>query len=712
MKNVAVVGGGPGGLFASHILETTCGDLCKVTIIEALGRLGGKVSTRSFKSAPILYEAGVAELYDYSRFSGDPVRDLVTTLGLSVVALGGPTVILGDKILNTDGDIRKKLGAGTLAAIDAFHATCEKFCDADEYYEGYWRQDNGHPLANRTFASLLNEIPDEMARRYIATAAHTDIAVAPHLTSALNGVKNVLMDNDEYMQLYGIKGGNEQLVRGVAARLKAEVLLDAPVSRVGKTKGGRYRVSYRQDGQTKDRDFDFVIMALPNYWLQGVDFEGRKLRMAMEKHLTHYDRPAHYLRLTCLFKEPFWRKHVKGAYFMQDVFGGTCLYDEGARHDAGEYGVLGWLIAGTDALAMANLSDEEIIRRVLGTLPKPLAHGRELFIEGAVHRWVGTVNAVPGGNPVHELRQRHQPEPEDHPGILTIGDYLFDSTVNAVYDSADYAGDILMTEMRRDKYMEPADDLVPSDANGGALGAGYHDEYAGDATYEESFEEYFCEYYTTDLIRTIWGGKPPYKLLDVGSATGITLGLFDKLGVEAWGVENSEHIHARTLPEWKHRNFLGDVRALPFEDDAFDFIYDTCLCYLPEKDIDAAISELFRVVRKGVFFGGITSDMTKEVIERHELFRGVQTLWTTTDWSERFMKHGFRMAITKPKVLDRAWKIECSSNEGDFPWYPDKGTLRCCFFTKPSVPHQGAASKGNGARHVAAQPELMAGSAR
>ena len=712
MKSVAIVGGGPGGLFAAHILETTCGDLCDVTVIEALDRVGGKVSTRSFKSAPILYEAGVAELYDYSRFSGDPVRELVAALGLSVAPLGGPAVILGDKILNSDADIRKKLGPATLFAIDAFHENCEKLCDIDGYYEGYWREENRHPWANRTFASLLNEIPDENARRYIATAAHTDIAVPPHLTSALNGVKNVLMDNDGYMQLYGIKGGNEQLMTGLAARIKGEVLLNSIVSKVGKGTDGRYRVSFRQDGQINERDFDFVVMALPNTWLQGVDFDGRKLRVAMEKHLAHYDRPAHYLRLTCLFKEPFWRKHVKGSFFMQDVFGGACLYDEGARHDDKGHGVLGWLIAGTDALAMANLTDKQIIHRVLGTLPKPLAHGRELFIEGNVHRWVGTVNAIPGGNPMHELRQRHQPEPEDHPGILTIGDYLFDSTVNGVYDSADAATDVIMTELRREKYMEPEDELVPSEMTGGALGAGYHDEYAGDATYEESYEEYFCEYYTTDLIRTIWGAKPPYKLLDVGSATGITLGLFDKLGVEAWGIENSEHIHARTLPEWKHRNFLGDVRALPFEDASFDFIYDTCLCYLPEHDIDAAISELFRVVRKGVFFGGITSDMTREVIERHELFRGVQTLWTTGDWSERFMKHGFRMAITNPKVLTRAWKIECSSNEGDYPWYPDQSTLRACFFSKPADLNKGTASKGNGVQRHATQPELTVTTAR
>ena len=92
------------------------------------------------------------------------------------------------------------------------------------------------------------------------------------------------------------------------------------------------------------------------------------------------------------------------------------------------------------------------------------------------------------------------------------------------------------------------------------------------------------------------------------------------------------------------------------------------------------------MVRKGVWFAGITSDMTKEVIERHELFRGVQTLMSTWEWKERFVKHGFRMAINDRKVLRKAWRIECSSNEerGDYPWYPDMQRLRACFFKPPA----------------------------
>jgi hypothetical protein len=46
------------------------------------------------------------------------------------------------------------------------------------------------------------------------------------------------------------------------------------------------------------------------------------------------------------------------------------------------------------------------------------------------------------------------------------------------------------------------------------------------------------------------------------------------------------------------------------------------------------------------------------------------------------------MAINDRKVLRKAWRIECSSNEGDYPCYPDMQTLRACFFTKPPAQAQ------------------------
>jgi hypothetical protein len=132
---------------------------------------------------------------------------------------------------------------------------------------------------------------------------------------------------------------------------------------------------------------------------------------------------------------------------MLDAFGGCCVYDESSRNDGESHGVLGWLLGGEPALALCGLSDEELIVRMLESLPPSLQHGRDAFIEGKVHRWAHAVNGLPAGYPPQPMETRHRPEPIAHPNLLLVGDYLFDSTLNGVLDSADFTAEWLAAEM-------------------------------------------------------------------------------------------------------------------------------------------------------------------------------------------------------------------------------------------------------------------------
>lgn len=715
MTRIGIVGGGPGGLFAAQMLEEFCGGLCEITLFEAGPRVGGKILTERFRTAPVMYEAGVAEIYDYSHFGPDPLKQLIKKLGLETVKMVGPTVILGDAILTNNRDIRSHFGAKTLKALQNFHQLCKEMCTPDDYYEGHWQDDNQNPWAHKTFREVLDEIPDETARKYIEVASRSDVATEPHLTSALNGLKNVLMDDPRYLRLYSIVGGIGRLTEEVAKQIKSPIVLDSPVLKVAKYDAG-YRLTTRKNGQIAEHEFDMVILALPNYWLQRLEWGSRDLRLAMQQHLAHYDRPAHYLRMSVLFKEPFWRSQIPGAYFMTDAFGGSCVYDEGARHRCEPFGVLNWLLAGNDAMALSNLDDDRLIEMALDSLPESLfksslrptggkgAGVRELFVEGRVHRWVGTINGMPGGQPTHEIRQRHLVDPHGHPHLYVTGDYLFDSTLNGVYDSADFVTDMILTELRKRKYrgllaVDAETPSVPAVCNGqangkhtsnGELSAAYHDCYNGEVSYEESYQECFNAEWTVKLIDAVWGRRPPYRLLDCGSASGLTLEAFAGAGIDAWGIENSAYIHAKTPAKWKNRNLLGDVRKLPFPDNHFDFVYDTSLCYVPTEDLDQAVRELHRVCKHGIFFGGVTADMTLEVIEDYNLFKGVRSLFTLWEWAEIFMRNGFRPGATDPKVLAKVWQIESEIDEDDWYWYADQDSMRYCFYTKSAPDHLAA----------------------
>ncbi len=445
---LAIVGGGLGGLITAHYIRKFWPAAPKPTIFEASSRLGGKICTRSFEKVSARYEAGVAELYDYSMHGEDPLKDLVTALGLRTIPMSGGCVVLDDAILSTMDDVRKTYGTPTAKAVDDFYRKCNLLCPTLEFFADDWQVDNSHAWANRTLRELFDEIPDETARRYVEVASRSDIASEPHLTSGVSGVKDILMEDTHYMSVYSIEGGIERLVERLLDRTSAKLELETPVMSVARTECGSYRLTTRHKQHDEVHEFDLVVFALPNYWLARIVWANSDLRMAMQKHLAHYDRPAHYLRVTVLFKEPFWRNKITGSYFMLDAFGGCCVYDEGARHLHASHGVLGWLIAGNDALSLSNLSDEDLIKLALDSLPKPLAIGRELYLEGRVHRWIGTVNALPGGNPIHDLETRHSPSEQD-PNLFVVGDYLFDSTLNGVVDSAEFVAESIAEEFAK-----------------------------------------------------------------------------------------------------------------------------------------------------------------------------------------------------------------------------------------------------------------------
>jgi SAM-dependent methyltransferase len=210
----------------------------------------------------------------------------------------------------------------------------------------------------------------------------------------------------------------------------------------------------------------------------------------------------------------------------------------------------------------------------------------------------------------------------------------------------------------------------------------YFDQYHDGRSYEHAFDEYFDAKYVKELINTVWRTRPPYRLLDAGSASGLTLGEFAKHKIDAWGVERNKYIHNLTPKRLSRRNLLGDVRRLGFADDYFDFVYETCLGYLPESQVEIAIRELHRVTKRGLIFGSITSDMNPKLFKRINLLWGIKTLLTLWEWSELFIANGFKVAVHDAKTLASLWRCENKYNDGDDDWYRDRDSLCYCFYTK------------------------------
>lgn len=230
---IAVVGGGPGGLFATYILNQRFPS-AQVTIFEASDRLGGKIRSDEFSDGTP-FEAGVAELYEYLGPGGkDPLRLLIEEdLGLETIDIAGGGVILKDEVLRDLDDVEEVYGPETRKHIEAFHKKMVKLMPLEKYAHR-WQPDNAHPWAKDVFRKFIEEElgDDEIARDYVETAVHSDLATESHTCNGLNGIKNVLMDNDEYMQLYHVVGGIERVVNKLAAKIRAEIKTSSRVTSI------------------------------------------------------------------------------------------------------------------------------------------------------------------------------------------------------------------------------------------------------------------------------------------------------------------------------------------------------------------------------------------------------------------------------------------------------------------------------------------------
>lgn len=445
--NVGIVGGGPGGLMTAYFLQNAANSPIRVTLFEAADRLGGKICTPRFECRSASYEAGAAEFYDYSPVGADPLKELIADLGLSISPIGGSAVILNHQILSNVDDVRDQLGKAACDELLAFDRVAKDWMSPHEYYQDGGGDCIGAPTPVKHFDSIMKRLRSPETRHYIENMIHSDLATEPERTSTSYGLQNYLMNDPRYMHLYCIEGGNQKLPEELIRRISATYRMNHRVTDIGRGSDGKMTITSDHEGVKHEEAFDFVVVALPNNYLPKVRFRGERLAAAIKAHHEHYNHPAHYLRMTLLFDRPFWRSKVSDSFFMLDEFGGCCLYDESARDPEVEHGVLGWLLGGQTALEMSAMEDDALIAAALDSLPDQLAEGREYFLEGRVHRWVNAVNAMPGGSTPRGPSQRHQPEPTEHPDLFVVGDYLFDSTLNGVLDSADFVAEWLASRM-------------------------------------------------------------------------------------------------------------------------------------------------------------------------------------------------------------------------------------------------------------------------
>lgn len=436
----------------AYCLQQAAATPYQLTIFEASDRLGGKVLTSRFANHPASYEAGAAEFYDYSNVGDDPLRELILELGLSIRSMEGGGLLRQGKLLERLDEIGEVLGEEHARALRSFDRLAKDLMTPREFYEDDPGWSHGKSGLQARFGEWLAKNATPGTRQFIENLIHSDLATEPHQTGLAYGLQNYLMNDPAYMRLYSIEGGNEQLVQQLAQRIEARIRLRHRVRSLDVGANGKFLVSTQAAAPhsaeaSRPEEFDFLVLALPSGSLDSLECREPKLDEAIRGHLQRFHHPAHYLRITLLFTRPFWRSVLRESFCMLEALGGCCLYDESVRNPGADHGILGWLVGGEAAVQYSELSDEALVELAIASLPPQLSGARELLLEWRVHRWIGEVSAWPGGVPAVPLDARHQPSAAAFPGLFVVGDYLFDSTLNGVLDSASYVAGWLASEL-------------------------------------------------------------------------------------------------------------------------------------------------------------------------------------------------------------------------------------------------------------------------
>src|SRR4051795_13280895 len=264
---IAVVGGGLAGLTATYRLKQAG---YAAPLYEArTDRLGGRCWSDTFPGSNLIYEHG-GELIDQGHTE---IRQLAQELGLNLVNLVASETNGTEPFHFFDGQSYSY----TDATNDLKQIWQQIHSDVSAAsYPTLWDSNTqrGRDLDAMSITDWINAyVPGGMRSKLgqlLDVTYNIEYGAESSVQSSLNMLYLLGYSGQGNLRIFGpsnekyhVRGGNDQLARGLAASLQGQITLGSALVSIARRADGTYALAFDQGGRTMQVTADKVVLALP-----------------------------------------------------------------------------------------------------------------------------------------------------------------------------------------------------------------------------------------------------------------------------------------------------------------------------------------------------------------------------------------------------------------------------------------------------------------
>lgn len=330
-RRVVVAGAGLAGLVAARDLERAG---ATVAMIEARDRVGGRLQTLREGFAGDQHAEAGADLIEGEQ---EHVLALARELGLEPVRI----LRRGWGYYGADARGHRRVRRGTTVFSEAARRLTPEIRDY-RLAGGNWHSPVSVTIGAESVADWLDRQGADAGFRSAVRALRGFFLADPEDLSLLALVDQFASGGSPATEhTYRIRGGNDQLATGLAARLHGPIERQAILRRVARDADG-VTVTLEQRGQLDEIRAEFLVVALPATTLREVVFEPA-LPEAQERAIQSL-RYGPATRLLLQFARRFWRRAARPSAFGTDRDFGAVW--DGNEEQRGGRGILTLLAGG------------------------------------------------------------------------------------------------------------------------------------------------------------------------------------------------------------------------------------------------------------------------------------------------------------------------------------------------------------------------------